>query len=419
MKLEEIKVSELPELKGWEQKMKDTVKENPFVEITDNETYGLAKKARTALKTARTDVQKQDKLLATKIKEFRSKVSGVAQKLVDITKPHEDKQQKEITKYENAKAEEKRQKQEAERLRVSAINDNIQDFKKESSEYIQKMTLESEVPVWTEIITTYDAGIYEEFQPMYDEAREEAVTRYDYRLKELQEKKKLEVQNERLKKLQPYTIFIRDLDAVLRKSDDDFEKEIKSLEEQKRQHDEAEAQKNEEARIAQEKLEQAQVEKEELQKKADQAEAEKVLAQIEVTVEKRKKIIEDGFKGAVYDDERQGYDLKYVFIPLENLQDLKDDDFQTVLQKAEYEITQGKEREELERQEEERQRKEDAKRQKELAPQKKAFIKFVNSKTWAEKEIKFSSPELQELLAEYMAADTALLQEYCEKAEKL
>lgn len=82
--LQKISVSDLPELQGWKEKMEATVKENPFVAIKDHETYQGAKKARTALKSARTEVQNQEKLIASKLRAFRSKVGEESQKLVFI-----------------------------------------------------------------------------------------------------------------------------------------------------------------------------------------------------------------------------------------------------------------------------------------------------------------------------------------------
>ena len=42
LKLDDLKVSNLPELQGWKDKQEKLVKDNPFVEIIDNKTYEQA-----------------------------------------------------------------------------------------------------------------------------------------------------------------------------------------------------------------------------------------------------------------------------------------------------------------------------------------------------------------------------------------
>lgn len=73
--LAEIDPLSLPELQDWTEKQHSIVKENPFIEIKDTESYAEAKKRRTALVSARTSIEKQDKTVASKLKELRSKVS--------------------------------------------------------------------------------------------------------------------------------------------------------------------------------------------------------------------------------------------------------------------------------------------------------------------------------------------------------
>lgn len=97
--IEKLDAAKLPELQGLKEKQLQIVKENPFVAITDNATFEAAKKARTALVSARTEIQNQDKTIASKIKKFREMVSGISEKLISITKPHEEKQQEEVKRW--------------------------------------------------------------------------------------------------------------------------------------------------------------------------------------------------------------------------------------------------------------------------------------------------------------------------------
>lgn len=98
--LKTLDPTNLAELAGWKQKQTDLVKENPFIEIVDPETYKEAKKRRTALKTGRTDLQKQDGTIGSFLSNFRKDVKAVTNDLVVITKEGEEQQQEAIDQWE-------------------------------------------------------------------------------------------------------------------------------------------------------------------------------------------------------------------------------------------------------------------------------------------------------------------------------
>ena len=110
IQIEKIQANFLPELQGWKEKQEVLVKENPFLKIEDNKTYNEAKKRRTSLVAGRTTIQNQDKLIASKIKKFRSNVAEASRELIAITQPHEERQQEEVKRYEQIKADEKAEK---------------------------------------------------------------------------------------------------------------------------------------------------------------------------------------------------------------------------------------------------------------------------------------------------------------------
>lgn len=139
--LQEIDVQLLPELQGWKEKQEQAVKDNPFVEVQDHSTYTKAKKNRTSLVSARTDIQKQDKLIASKLKELRSQAGAVAEELIAITQPHEDKQQDEVKRYESKREEERKEKERIERERKQAIQDQITSWYNKLKSHINKLTI--------------------------------------------------------------------------------------------------------------------------------------------------------------------------------------------------------------------------------------------------------------------------------------
>ena len=128
LSIEKFNEHQLPELAGLKEKQLAVVKENPFLKITDTKTYDEARKRRTALRTARTEIEKQDKLIVQKINDFKNRVKSVSQNLIDITKPHEDKQQDEITIWEQEKERERQEKIRIEEERKQNIQQSIKDL---------------------------------------------------------------------------------------------------------------------------------------------------------------------------------------------------------------------------------------------------------------------------------------------------
>lgn len=126
--LDTVNVRNLPEFQGWKEKQLSIVKENPFVAIEDHKSYEVAKKHRTTLVSARTDIQKQDRLIASKLKEIRNQAKNVADELISITLPAEEKQQEEVRRYEAEREAERLEKERIERERKEAIQKEINDL---------------------------------------------------------------------------------------------------------------------------------------------------------------------------------------------------------------------------------------------------------------------------------------------------
>lgn len=140
--LEKIEVSQLPELQGLRAKQIQIVKDNPFIAITDNKTFDEAKKRRTNLVSARTEIQNQDKVIAAKIKKFRESVATASAELIAITKPHEDKQQEEVKRFEAEKEAERVRKQKLEEERISKIKSSIDSLINTALEKINNLSFE-------------------------------------------------------------------------------------------------------------------------------------------------------------------------------------------------------------------------------------------------------------------------------------
>lgn len=140
--IETLEASKLPELQGLKEKQLQIVKDNPFVEITDTATFEAAKKARTTLVSARTEIQNQDKAIASKIKKFREMVADVSEELISITRPHEEKQQEEVKRWEGIKEKERAEKQRIEDERKGQIKFAIETIINTALKRIDALTFE-------------------------------------------------------------------------------------------------------------------------------------------------------------------------------------------------------------------------------------------------------------------------------------
>lgn len=231
--LDTLKVSNLPELQGWKEKQEQLVKDNPYVEITDNKTYDVACKNRTELLKGRTELEKQDKLIASKLASFRKDVKTETDKLIEITKPHEEKQQEEVKRFEKIKEEEKAEKERLEKERVDKINSAIDSFETDSYLLIQKMTFETKDSVKDELNKLANSEFdYEEFDILFEQAKARIENSFAEKIESVnkaeaqrvetelankraeEEKRKNELQASRLNELLPYNSFGADVDMA-------------------------------------------------------------------------------------------------------------------------------------------------------------------------------------------------------------
>ncbi|EHQ41496.1 hypothetical protein [Myroides odoratus] len=138
--IENFNVNALEEVKNKREAQLKIVEDNPYTEITDTETYTTAKKHRTAYVTARTSLTKEKKVVIDKVKEKITKpISDLYDEFIDITKPHEEKQQKEVTRWEDIKENERLAKLQIEEDRKQAHRDNIKTIATTVSEEIKNL----------------------------------------------------------------------------------------------------------------------------------------------------------------------------------------------------------------------------------------------------------------------------------------
>lgn len=200
--IEKLDPAQLPELKGLKEKQLQIVKENPFTEITDNASFEVAKKSRTILVSARTDIEKQDKLIASKITKFRKMVGDVNESLIAITRPHEEKQQNEVRRYEAIKENERLEKIRIENERIEKIKDSINGIYNTAIAKIESLkfdVIESLKVDFEQNLYTTPTAQFEEFSTDFSEKLEIIRQRFSAKEIQLNELETQRLEAERLK----------------------------------------------------------------------------------------------------------------------------------------------------------------------------------------------------------------------------
>lgn len=273
--LETIEVSMLPELQGWKEKQEAIVKANPFIAIKDNKTYEDAKKARTTLVSARTTIEKQDKLVASKLKDVRTKVGNLSTELVKITLPHEEKQQEEVRRYESAKEAERLEKERIDQERKDLIISKIDAFyltAKTAIESLTFLTIETYKISFEEDLDKTDVTQFEEFELQFASKVQLLRQQLEDKIQVLTDKENQRIEAERLAK---------------EKAEFEAEKKAKALADQKAAKDLADKQKAIEAENKRKADELAEKEKAIQEKEAIIEEKEEVLVEKEKALEEK------------------------------------------------------------------------------------------------------------------------------------
>lgn len=199
LQLSDLKVNNLPELQGWKEKQEKLVSENPFVEIIDNKSYEVACKSRTALLKGRTELERQDKLIASQLTSFRKDVKSETEILIGITLPFEEKQQTEVKRYEAIKEAEKQEKERLEQERIDKIKTKIDLFETDSYKIIQETNIEN-VEMHKTMLDAFvnDDFDYEEYDIMFEQVKMRIQNLWDEKCNDIQEKENQRLENEKL-----------------------------------------------------------------------------------------------------------------------------------------------------------------------------------------------------------------------------
>jgi len=197
--IENLTGDSLVNVTEWEKKIADVIEQNPVIEIVDNTTYELQKKARTNVKGVRVEIEKQDKVIASEFTRVRKQTMDATKKLLGGIEPFEEKHQDEVNRWEKIKSDEKKAKDEAEQKRIDGIKQKISELETSGYEVIQSMTwggIETDMHYLSDILeTTFD---FEEYDILWQQAKSRIETAYENKQHDLQEKEAQRAENERL-----------------------------------------------------------------------------------------------------------------------------------------------------------------------------------------------------------------------------
>lgn len=201
--LDKFSTSQLPELQNKKQELKKAIEEFPFVEITDNASYELAKKSRTGVKTIRTSLEKEKKLVIGKLKE---KVLNVVSDEYDAllseeVVPVENKYQAEVTRYEDEKEQERQEKFRIEQERIDGIKAKIAEFETEWNGEISHLEfedIEKTKEVFESQAESYDYASLQEFEIEFKAKLAFLRTKFEDMTKVLAEKENIRLEQEKL-----------------------------------------------------------------------------------------------------------------------------------------------------------------------------------------------------------------------------
>lgn len=190
-------IQQLPELQGKKEEIKKVIKENPVVKVTDNASYELAKKSRTAVKTLRTSLEKEKKEVNDRIKKsVLEVVANEYDSLIADVKNDENARQEEVSAWEEKKEQERLEKLRLEELRVKNIKDAIQAFKEGWEETISRMLFEgigSAKQLFNNTVAEFDREKLAEFEVLFDDAVSHLTALLNARVETLTEQENIRI----------------------------------------------------------------------------------------------------------------------------------------------------------------------------------------------------------------------------------
>ena len=206
IKLDEFNIQQLPELQNKKQEVAEKLNEFKYVEIVDNSTYEEAKKSRTGARTLRTSLQKEQKDVEKKIKDhILVPVKTAYEEIIDSVLPIENKQQEEVSRWEEIKEQERQEKARLEQERVDRIKKSIGSFREYWEDVISKLTFGEIEPTkdkYSVVVSEFDRNSLEEFEILFTDSVKYLDGVFASRVELLTKEEELRLERERLAEIQ-------------------------------------------------------------------------------------------------------------------------------------------------------------------------------------------------------------------------
>lgn len=192
-------IQQLPELQGKKEEIKSIITSNPIVDVVDNSTYELAKKSRTAVKTLRTGLEKEQKDVKKKIKEYvLDVVDGEYDMLILDVKNQEIIRQEPITIWEEKKEQERLERLRLEQERIDGIKSTISLFKQGWEVKISELVFENILALknsYSAQVSEFNRKSLDEFEILFEDATNYIDNIFHYKIFTLTEKEQIRIDN--------------------------------------------------------------------------------------------------------------------------------------------------------------------------------------------------------------------------------
>ena len=197
--LAEFKVNQLSELQNKKAEIQKELKKFKYVEIVDNSSYEEAKKSRTGVRSIRTSLQNEQKEVVKKIKDFiTNPVTEEYSKLINDVLPIENKQQEEVTRYEDIKERQREERERLEQNRVDGIKSSIGKFREFWEDKVSKLTfaeIESIKEEYSVAVVEFDRKSLEEYDVLFEQSLNYIDGIFQNKISTLEEQEKIRVDN--------------------------------------------------------------------------------------------------------------------------------------------------------------------------------------------------------------------------------
>jgi len=206
IKLDEFNIQQLPELQNKKQEVSAKISTFKYVEIKDNSSYEEAKKVRTGVRTIRTDLQKEQKAVDKKIKDFiLGPVKEAYEEIINAVIDAENIQQEEVTRWEDIKEKERLEKALLEIKRVEGIKAKINAYKTKWEDLISQLFFSEIDNLKTKLFEeneAFDRNYLEEFEILFDDVLISLGSSLYSKIDLLTKEEELRLERERLAEIQ-------------------------------------------------------------------------------------------------------------------------------------------------------------------------------------------------------------------------